>query len=65
MIDPKNYNYIILVECIGSVNKTILLILLISSINILYKYCQYKDLYSSNIINIIEIDYINNTIMLE
>lgn len=37
IIDPRNCDYITWVEYICSVNKTILLILLVFEVNILYK----------------------------
>lgn len=44
MINPNNCDYIILIECIGSADETIPPILLVSGVNILYKWCQHKDL---------------------
>ena len=43
MIDLENHDYITLVECIGSAEKTILSILLISGVNILHMWCQHND----------------------
>lgn len=65
MIDPKNCNYIILVEYIGSANKIIPPILLISKVNILHKWCQHNNLDGNIMISIIETGYTNNNTVLK
>ncbi len=65
MIDAENRDYIILVQCIDSADETILLILSISKVNILYKWCQHNDLYDNIVIGITETHYANNDISLE
>lgn len=60
MINSKNCDYITLVQCIGTANKTILPILLISRVNNLNKYCQQNDLDRNIIISITKTNYINN-----
>ncbi len=57
MIDPENYDYITSVECIGSAGETILSMLLISGVNILYKWYQHNDLDSNVMIDITETGY--------
>ncbi len=50
MIDPDNRDYITSVECIGSAGETIPPMLLVSGVNILYKWCQHNDLESDIVI---------------
>lgn len=52
MIDPENHNSITLVKCIDFADKTILLKLQISKVNILNKWYQYHDLDNYIMINI-------------
>lgn len=65
IIDLENCDYIISVECIGSVDETIPLMFLISQINILYKWCQHNDLNGNIVIGTIETSYIINDIALK
>lgn len=65
MIDPENHDYIPLVESIGSADETIPLMLLVSRVNILYKWCQYNDLNGDIVIGITETGYVNNDIALK
>lgn len=65
MIDPKNRNYITSAEYIDSVGETIPSMLLVSGVNILYNWCQYKNLDGDIVIGKIEIAYANDDIMLE
>lgn len=60
MIDLENHNYITSVEYIDFTSKTISLILLISRVNILYKWCQHNNLEDNVVINIMETGYANN-----
>lgn len=65
IIDLKNHDYIISVQCISSAGETILPILLISGVNILYKWYQYNNLDGNIVIGIMETGYANNDIALE
>ncbi len=65
MIDPDNRDYFTSVECIGSAGETILPILLVSGVNILYKWCQHNDLESDIVIGTTEPGYANDDTALE
>lgn len=65
IIDLENHDYIISVQCISFVGETILPILLISRVNILYKWYQYNNLDDNIVIDIMETGYANNNIALE
>lgn len=60
IIDPNNYDYIILVKCIVFLKETILLMILISRVNILHQLCKYDDLNKNIIIDITKTGYTNN-----
>lgn len=65
MIDLENCNYITSVGCIASIDEIILLILLISEVMILHKWCGHNDLDSDIIIGITKTGYTNENIALE
>ena len=65
MVDPNNRNYITSVRCIGSVGKIILPMLLVSGVNILYKWCQHNNFYGDIVIGTTETDYANDDTALE
>lgn len=60
MINPKNHDYIPLVEYIGFLSKTISPMLLVSRVNILQKLCQHNNLDSDIVIGTTETGYGNN-----
>ncbi len=65
MIDHDICDYITSVECIGSAGETIPPMLLVSGVNILYKWCQHKDLESDIVIGKTETRYANDDTVLE
>ena len=65
MIDPDNRDYITSVEYIGSADETIPPMLLVSGVNILYKWCQHNNLEGDNVIGTTETGYANDDIALE
>ena len=60
MIDPDNCNYITSVECISSAGETIPPMLLVSRVNILYKWYQHNNLEGDIVIGITETGYAND-----
>lgn len=60
IIDFDSCNYITSIECISFLEETIPPMLLISRVNILYKWCQHNDLDGDIVIGIIETGYANN-----
>ena len=65
MINPENRNYITSVECISSAGETIPPMLLVSGVNILYKWCQNNDLDGEIVIGTTETGYANDDMVLE
>ena len=65
MIDPDNCDYITSIECIGSAGETIPLILLVSGVNILYKWYQHNNMEDDIVIGTTETGYANDDIALE
>ena len=65
MIDPDNRDYITSVECIGSVGETIPPMLLVSGVNILYKWYQHNNLGGDIVISTTETGYANDDTALE
>ncbi len=59
IIDPENRDYITSLECIGSAGETIPLMLLISKVNIIHKWCKNNNLDGETLIGITEAGYAN------
>lgn len=60
LIDFQNRDYITSIKCIGSAGETILPLLVISEVNILYKWNQHNDLNGDIVIDKTKIDYAND-----
>ena len=65
IINPKNCDYITLVNGISSADETISSMLMISKANILHKWCQHNNLDGDNLIDTTETGYANDNIALE
>ncbi len=65
MIDRENYDYITSVECIGSGDETIPPMLVISTVNILHKWCQDNNLDGETLIGNTETGYANKDTALD
>ena len=65
MIDPDNCDYITSVECIGFADETLPSMLLVSGVNILYKWCQHNNFEGDIVIGPTETGYTNVDTALE